>query len=105
MQLRFSLEKKMFFLSASKLKAIALKLDTWILENDKKDKVLSKIDKSKRECLMKYFTERLISSMLKSLHLKLHAAGSQESKHCKLGRKLERILVENLTKDSLENDT
>ena len=42
----------------------------------------------------------MTSSILKRSNLKRRVFGAQESKHCKLGNRLEISLVNNLTKDS-----
>ena len=54
--------------------------------------------------LQKYFTEKMITCVFKSSFLKRRVASSQESKYCKLGHRLESVLVKNLMKASLSED-
>ena len=54
--------------------------------------------------LQKYFTEKMITCVFKSSFLKRRVASSQESKYCKLGHRLESVLVKNLMKASHNKD-
>ena len=81
----------------------------FLCESDEKTKIFQKIDEKlseetsgdgQVESLKKYFTQNMISFVLKILCLKKMLLGSQELRHCKLGHALETALIDNLMQDS-----
>ena len=106
-------ERKHSLLNLTKLKLVANKKGMQFEKSVLKKDLLTKISdaltvratlSNNNTALQKYFTEKMITCVFKSSFLKRRVASSQESKYCKLGHRLESILVKNLMKDSLKKE-